>query len=370
MIANLMLSLLAALLVQGPPPPAENAQGEKKPAKKGFPTPLLSVNDNPIDPADKPPAAEKSRPPKIDLIIAHFTRTSPEVRMAEADVLIAQAKLDEAKAAAAARIVALYDNIVRMEAEIELGSQHLKLRKETILKAQVRVMELRMGKASLDAIQNQEIKILALDKAYEEAKIAHDLKAIDLPRLQDEWNRLLQEASVAQQPPQAAAMRNASPPGGMGEMGFIGPGAPTSAANTGQSIAKTESLIDAALYEVMTTQVDLLDMQNVLVQDAVAAMFKPTGKSFLVKYPSTFNPKLMKDTPRITLSAGSMPLHSWLQLVADEVSDDLGAAITGERKPRLDFYVREYGLQLAARQDAAPGAIPLAEAMKRPAPKK
>ena len=88
------------------------------------------------------------------------------------------------------------------------------------------------------------------------------------------------------------------------------------------------------------------------------------------KYESSYqSPKTgrFRDITRFDLEGNEYPLHTWLQLIVDEMNtyQAMAAPQRHDTPKRHELYVREYGLLLTSRDLAPPDAITVQELWKQ-----
>ena len=91
------------------------------------------------------------------------------------------------------------------------------------------------------------------------------------------------------------------------------------------------------------------------------------GIKVRVKLPITENKTMYKVVTHFDLEANEYPLHTWLQLIVDEMNSfqTMSAPQRQETPKRFDLYVREYGLLLTSRDLAPSDAITVQELWKQ-----
>jgi hypothetical protein len=101
-----------------------------------------------------------------------------------------------------------------------------------------------------------------------------------------------------------------------------------------------------------------LEASVIAIEELTVKLKKASDFNGRIRFPRNLN----AHQSQIQIGTSKMPLGSWLQEIADDVTD-----LMGERQ-RYDFYVRDYGLQLATKDTAAPGAVLLSEFWKTAKP--
>ncbi len=115
-------------------------------------------------------------------------------------------------------------------------------------------------------------------------------------------------------------------------------------------------------------RVKLNKQTNITIEEAFAVLAKEAGITLRVKLPGTENKDLYRDFAKISLPADEMPLRTWLQLIVDEYNTQIAVIASSIRKEvakRHDLYVREYGLLLTSYDLAPSDAITLQQMMQQ-----
>ena len=111
-----------------------------------------------------------------------------------------------------------------------------------------------------------------------------------------------------------------------------------------------------------------LDKQtNLNLEQAFQKVTEGAGVKVRVRLPITENKTMYKVVTHVDLEASEYPLHTWLQLIVDEMNSfqTMSAPERQEMPKRFDLYVREYGLLLTSRDLAPPDAITVQELWKQ-----
>lgn len=103
------------------------------------------------------------------------------------------------------------------------------------------------------------------------------------------------------------------------------------------------------------------------LSQAFARLSKEAGLNLRVKLPVTENKEVYRNITRLELDAAELPLHTWLQLIVDEMNNiqSQESTLKNEKARRYDLYVREYGLLLTSSDLAPPDAKTVQEVWKQ-----
>ncbi len=111
-----------------------------------------------------------------------------------------------------------------------------------------------------------------------------------------------------------------------------------------------------------------LDKQtNLDLEQAFQKVTDGAGVKIRVRLPITENKTMYKVVTHFDLEASEYPLHTWLQLIVDEMNSfqTMSAPQRQETPKRFDLYVREYGLLLTSHDLAPPDALTVQELWKQ-----
>ena len=116
-------------------------------------------------------------------------------------------------------------------------------------------------------------------------------------------------------------------------------------------------------------KVKLEKQTNIYLEQAFKKATEGAGLKVRIKLPITENKTIYPEVTHFDLDANEYPLHTWLQLIVDEMNSfqalSLSAPQRKEIPKRYDLYVREYGLLLTSRDLAPPDAITVQELWKQ-----
>jgi hypothetical protein len=312
----------------------------------------LVVGQPPAKPGEKKPVPKK---PTFDEIIAASVRNDADVKIAEAEVQLATAKLNAVKVAAARKVTLAKEAIDQARGEVQTAKGTLQL-VEVQLASESKVEEILKSARSSDVeIAAQQQKVTKAQIDVQNAKSALEAAMGKLSRLETDWNRLGELTQVTAGDVLAQVLVRST--------SLTGP--PTGAFHT--VVSESPDAKPAAPVGLMAELRLALDKpieagieKQTIIAEFMEHLLKQAGFQGRIKVPGLQSGYNFKQLNNLEIKTTTMPLGSWLQLIADEVSD------LGEQ--RYDFYVRDYGLQLATKDTAAPGAIPLSEFWKTPKP--
>jgi hypothetical protein len=267
-----------------------------------------------------PPAKKNSDP--TDALIQKALANDPDVLVARAKLALADAELAKARQAAVARVLALRDTIdqqrqavARLDARVTLHLEMVKAGRLTPDQALAVQEQLAAARAALAGAET-DLRLLTGDgpKAAADAGFRITVPPLGGPpsdRIDLQW--------LAQF--------------GSGAGGAVGPRA-------------AAGPIPDRIRTALDKKVRLGGKGDGIALDAAMEVFK---KEAGLDVPIRPTPSPM---PRIVLDGEELPVGAWFQLFEDHG----GLQGTG-----ITFYVREYGLLVANRQTAPPGAMTLTE---------
>lgn len=366
---------------------------------------------------DKPPAD----PPKggVEEAIAAALRNHPDVRVAEANRVLADAELEQTKLAVSKRVTAAYAKLEAAKLKYEARAMAEQMtRNAGVAKAEIlqsiaasadakaelvvadEEVKSAVGAAKVPAPGSQVESLAAALKGHPDIKVAEakrlvadatleQAKLAVIQRVAPAFARLqtarvkVQAAEEDLQRVAALARKNMVP---KAESDRVEAAVQTAkaelvaaeaelkavtggGAKANPTAATTSRVVDflnatptakvvppvpsgsAAdkLREVLDKKVKLPEQKEVRFKAAVDALKAATGIDLTVRLPTADSFTELG----FSLPAGEMTFTAWTDLMLDEFN--------ANRKGKYAFYIREYGLLLTAADSAPPGALTLAE---------
>jgi len=306
-----------------------------------------------------PPAKTETKPPgKVALedAIATAMRNNPDIRVAEAEVQIAQAKLNQIRVQTAQKVAAAH-------AGLEVAR-----RAAGFVAEQLRQMDgLKAAGAGGGISQAEYLQLQTTFARYQS----------DVSKFEADYNTAL--GIVPGQPAAGgtAGQKMAFAPDGHqlyvltadGTIRLVQAPAPDKFDALWLSlildaIAPPKPPAGSAadkLREALDKPVKLEDQKGVELERILVNLTRAAGLDLRVRVPPREDPAMWRDSVKLTVSGGEFPLGTWLQLVTDECARELAiaqaqAAGPAARPARYEIYVREYGLLVADPKNAPPGA--------------
>lgn len=324
--------------------------------------------------ADGPKRSAKQ--PTLDEIIAAAVRANPDVAIAQAEVQLAEAKLNAVKIEAAQKVTAMKAALDDAELQVAQAEKQVDQARDLHNSTEQEVAEITQrhsaGRAATSEVERIRQKALAARTQRLEAEKELKKAQLQFARLKADWDRQAERAIASQLTE--------------GRMTVIGDKAVARGLNwlrQSDTRLNLNSTSEAALalrlwtgdsqatipqarlevkpgspVEQLRVALDKqvkLDRGRVTVNAALDRLLQAASLTIRVKIPRALWDPRDKHPQELSidLSAAEMPLGSWLQLISDEVSDDYRIM------KRHDFYVRDYGLLLTTPEAAPPGAVPL-----------
>jgi len=284
---NLIVLLLSAT--------ALTAQTEK-------PKPPPTPKPKPVE--AKP--AKPAEPPSIEAKIASAIKNHPDVRLAEAKLLMAEAELDRAKLAIAQQVMAATAKFEQLQVEAEV---HLR---------------------AIEKLEKSGTAIGALERLQYESKAFLSKSAFQAAEAE------LKSLIGSPKPDRQSYFRRQEPETPK-EMDY---GVP-------------ESLVlNQALRDLITVSVTI-NLPELRIDEAFAQLQKQSGVEGLVIRSSCFDSmKDLKNPPKTKAFSGTLTVAAWIELIMDDFRSSRNA-LPADLKD-CEIYVREYGL-LIEQPARAPG---------------
>jgi hypothetical protein len=284
---------------------------------------FLTVPQEQDQPTEKKPTA-------LEESIAVALRNHPDIRIAEAEVQVAQAKLAQAKLLITQRITAAHAELAVARADAERATQQLDYMRKMVQK----------NVGSQAALQEAETKL----QQFRAAVAAKEAMLKSLTGSPDDERRF--EGTSFSYGTLKLTPRVAN-----SHLAFD------------VKVALPQSVTDK-LKAALDTPVLMDKQQGVELEVFMTELLKKANVDLKVRLPATENKHLARNVTKLDLDAGDHQLRVWLQLVLDETNNyrnmNLYLQPTGDKKPmRYELYLREYGLLLSTPELAPPEAITL-----------
>lgn len=280
-------------------------------------------------------AVPKSVEEAVNLALAHH----PDLKLAEAELRVAEAKLVQTRMQVTKKITEDYHKLVQMRnsmKEIDAKQQNAreKLDKGVLPSGAYKEVQLEYSSAKTKLAQVETEFLLAVNPSTQKCSACHT-------GVNEQTWRGFQHPPILQWQINNVRGRLEEVP------------------------AKSASV--DALTQHFDKRIKLDKQTNITVEEAFVALAKEAGITLRVKLPGTENKDLYRDIARINLPTDEMSLRSWLQLIVDEYNSYM-ALMAPHRKEvakRHDLYVREYGLLLTTHDLAPPDAMTLQQLVQQ-----
>jgi hypothetical protein len=309
--------------------------------------PPATVTNPGAPPPAKPDAKAGAKPPSqtsLEDAIATAMRSNPDIRVAEAEVQMAQAKLNQVRVQTAQKVAAAHANLATARQAAGYIAEQLQLLQRVqaqggvprseVLQLQSTLARFQSDAAKYEAEYNSALGTMPgqppanAATAWEKATL-FSLEADGPIRIWNvkpgtRWSDLTFEL-IAQQP---------KPPAGS---------------------------VSDKLREALDKPVKLGDQTNTNLATMLGSLLKAAGLEIRLRLPPAEDPTTTEAILRLDVPGGEYPLGTWFQLVTDEYALKATALPRFPRTPevtRFEIYVREYGLLVAdPKSTAPPGAI-------------
>lgn len=291
---------------------------------------------------------DAKQPATLDQAIAQALVNHPDMRLAEAELRVAEAKLAQSRIMVSQKVTEAFHQLEKERADVELAKANWErmtklLKNSAISQEEYRVVQHQLASAKARLATTESAWKLMMGSPtnrigaspainnyleYRWARVA--------PNTTDEITyTLLPYFNVTQNP--ALEIYRAVPD---------------------KSDTGTKD-IQEQLKAKLGTRVKLDKQTNIDMEQAFQKVTEGAGLKVRVKLPVTENKTMYKNITRINLDASEFPLHTWLQLIVDEMNSyQVDPGTRGQEGVKgYVLYVREYGLLLTTRDLAPPDAI-------------
>jgi len=294
-----------------------------------------------------PVQVEAKTPATLEQAIAQALVNHPDMRLVEAELRVAEAKLAQARIQISQKVTEDFHRLQKERADVELAQANWErmtqlLKSSAISQEEYKVVQhqLAAAKARLAATESSWKLMLGKQVMKVEQLVFNDY--LDVRRQEDNTTALGQ---LYRQNARAFA--------------FYGTERFNSDTGTPNSIDQLKNHLEAKVKLDKQTNLDL--------EQAFQKVTEGAGVKVRVKLPITENKTLYKGVTHLDLDASEYPLHTWLQLIMDEMNtyQAMAAPQRQETPKRFDLYVREYGLLLTSRDLAPSDAITVQELWKQ-----
>jgi hypothetical protein len=322
-----------------------------------------------------PGAADRA---KVEAVVAAKAAEDPDVKIAEAEANLAYAKLNAVKVTTAQRVTVMHAALEAARDRVQAVRTKIDETEKTLAEVAEKLTRLDttgQGKSVERELQRQRQE--ALSETFAKLLQETDLAADDLRKQEQAWKMFADQIGrqVVTPTPMDSTGKLTSMLGIANDVRWTsstlmsGPATalPVAASRTPLAAGGSPTaLLRAALDKVIKLDTDLEGNVDVVTEKLLAA----AKLQIRVKYPGYIDPKLHKQPPpNMKLAKGEMSLGAWLVLVMDEHTDSVNSFVGGfhdNRTVQVEFFVRDYGLQLAPQGAVAAGAIKLSEFWKQP----
>lgn len=288
---------------------------------------------------------EEVKPPtSLEQAIAQALVNHPDMRLVEAELRVAEAKLAQARINVSQKVTEDFHRLEKDRADVEVAKANLEHQSQLFKKQAISQTEM---KASQQQLANAKSRLAATENSWKliMGNPATPTRSSDLPLLLSFYGA---NGITTSTDPRAAYLRFNVPP----ELSI-------------NTIPSTNDPAAANILEQLkthlTVKVKLENQAKLNLEQAFKKVTEGAGLKVRVKLPVTENKTLYRDVTVLDLEANDFPLHTWLQLIVDEVNNYQGSPAA----KRYDLYVREYGLLLTKRELAPPDAITVQDLLKQ-----
>lgn len=306
-----------------------------------------------VDPVKQPSIAleyfapvqnEAKVPTTLEQALAQALVNHPDMRLVEAEMRVAEAKLAQARIAVSQKVAEEFHKLEKERADVELAKAKWEQVNQLYKKSMISSSELKAAQHELSASKAR----LAATESSWKLMMGKQLGQTGEQRLI--LNHYMNNNVELLYQPRYKAMIDLV--GASSELQLSGE-------NPTGSMEQLKSHLEV---KVKLDKQEKLDLDQAFQKVTVGA-----GLKVRVKLPVTENKTIYRDVTRLDLDANEFPLHTWLQLIVDEMNafQAMSAPQRKEVPKRFDLYVREYGLLLTS-QDLAPSdAITVSELVKQ-----
>jgi hypothetical protein len=343
------LLLLSMLMIGWQPP----AQGPNKPASSALNQSAQHLYDK-WNVEFYTPVGDANPPKSLEQAINQALGNHPDMRLAEAELRVAEAKLAQVRMSVSQKVTEEFHRLEKERSDVEIAKANWERFTELLKRS---------------AISQEEVKLAQHQLASAKARLAatENSWALMMGRQlvmgggqAEPMNRNLNYLFYSGQ-----LQNNAS---ALSQNYLLGTRAneDLTRAIRINSDAGAANTIDQ-LKTHLDSKVKLEKQTNLDLEQAFKITTEGAGLKLRVKLPIFENKALYKSTTRLELDSNEYPLHTWLQLIVDEMNSfqTMSAPQRQETPKRFDLYVREYGLLLTSRDLAPPDAMTVQELWKQ-----
>lgn len=295
-----------------------------------------------------PRTTEVKKAATLEDDIARAVQSHPDVRVAEAEAQLANAKLQQTKQAVAQRVAAAKREKDRAAEELTLAKKSFEAAFIASAKIGEQLKTLRMLGAATGKLEM--IQLETTFQQYEVTKVEHE-RAMAAAKAKLATAEAEYESMAGKAADEMAVIRKEQVP---------------KPVVTYAPQIKPGSAMDQ-LRLSMHKSVKLEAMKSVDLATVYATLLKAADVDCVVRIPIIEDPKITKEVVKIKLPAGELSLATWIQLINDDTTeyliylkDDQGL----RRPKRYEIYVREYGLLLVDPDSAPEDAYKVADFAK------
>lgn len=330
---NLMLHCLLMTVLLGPIQP---------PAAKGTP-----AVEQTLQLESYTAIQEEAKPPtSLEQAIAQALVNHPDMRLVEAELRVAEAKLAQARINVSQKVTEDFHRLEKDRADVEVAKANWEHQSQLFKKQAISQTEM---KASQVQLANAKARLAATESSWKliMGNSASPTRSSELPLLLSYYDA---NGKTTATDPRAAYLRFNMMP----EVSYYS----TTKQNADDPAVAN---IHEQLKTRLTVKVKLENQTKLNLEQAFKKVTEGAGLKLRVKLPINENKDLYRDITVLDLEGNDFPLHTWLQLIVDEVNNYQGSPAA----KRYDLYVREYGLLLTKRDLAPPDAITVQELLKQ-----
>jgi len=321
----------------------------------------------PAKPVNPPPAQEafwidfhspeqvQGKPPtSLEQAISQALVNHPDMRLAEAELRVAEAKLAQAKIVVSQKVSEDFHRLEKERADVEVAKAKWErvsqMQKDGMIssgQAKEAQYDLSSAKARLATTESSwklmmGNQVKGFINVYE-GQLLYRTDFIPQRNQLDELNKALGVSGLKVQPEQYIK-------------GLI----------LNEIYSEATNTIDQLKLK-LEVKVKLDKQTNLDLEQAFQKVTEGAGIKLRIRLPITENKIIYKEVTHFDFDASEYPLHTWLQLIVDEMNSyqALSAPQRQETPKRFDLYVREYGLLLTSRDLAPPDAMTVQELWKQ-----
>jgi hypothetical protein len=299
------------------------------------------------------PVAKPKEPPSpslsVEEILQRAAMNDPEVKIAEAEMQLAKAKLDAVRMNAVKKIAEIHNKVEEAifalnstKERIQNGREQLSILKDKAAKLEKREA---VGEVSAAEVSTARVAVLSMQERYGAIDKEHASATLNANRLQNEWKRIYDAAKMLDNRVELdaeSAKRNQK---------LV---VTQKAASHEQPKAQMQILTASASekLKIGLKKKIKLEAHGADLESFTKILFEKADLNVIIRY-DLLGEKFMEVAGiQLTVPAAELTLFGWLEYIADKF------CVSGPERTH-DFYIREYGIALMAKENAPATAIKL-----------